>query len=76
MDQDGRASGDAYVEFASSQDVDEALKKHKEKMGHRWGWFAQLKEKHREHYLVTLVVLVNSVPIGKIILKFIFIFLN
>jgi len=37
MDQDGRASGDAYVEFATNQDVDSALKKHKEKMGHRWG---------------------------------------
>ena len=45
MDQDGRASGDAYVEFASSQDVDEALKKHKDKMGHRWGWLnTQLKK--------------------------------
>ena len=45
MDQDGRASGDAYVEFASSQDVDEALKKHKDKMGHRCGWLnTQLKK--------------------------------
>lgn len=36
MDQDGRPSGDAYVELISPEEAEKAMKKHKEKIGHRW----------------------------------------
>jgi len=36
MNQEGRASGDAYVEFTSSDQVEKAIEKNKEKMGHRY----------------------------------------
>jgi len=36
MDQDGRPSGDAYVEFTSPEEAEKALKKNKERIGHRY----------------------------------------
>jgi len=36
MDQDGRPTGDAYVEFTTADDAEKALLKHKEKIGHRY----------------------------------------
>ena len=35
-DGQGRAAGDGFVQFTSPEQVDQALEKHKEKIGHRW----------------------------------------
>jgi len=36
MDQEGRPSGDAYVEFTSPEEAEKAIAKNKEKIGHRY----------------------------------------
>ncbi|KAK2712479.1 hypothetical protein QYM36_011239 [Artemia franciscana] len=36
LDAQGRASGEAYVQFTTPEAVDKALEKHKEKIGHRY----------------------------------------
>ena len=33
-----RSTGEAFVQFASQEIAEKALKKHKERIGHRWGW--------------------------------------
>lgn len=38
-DYNGRATGEAYVQFVNKENVEKALKKHMEKIGHRWGRF-------------------------------------
>ena len=37
LDEEGKNTGDAYVEFASADIVSQAMNKHKEKIGHRLG---------------------------------------
>lgn len=41
MDRTGRASGEAFVQFESTEDCEKALKRNMEKIGHRWvgSWF-------------------------------------
>lgn len=38
VDIQGRSTGEAFVQFASQDIAEKALKKHKERIGHRWGW--------------------------------------
>jgi RNA recognition motif-containing protein len=38
VDFQGRSTGEAFVQFASQDIAEKALKKHKERIGHRWGW--------------------------------------
>lgn len=37
VDFQGRSTGEAFVQFASQDIAEKALKKHKERIGHRWG---------------------------------------
>lgn len=41
LDRTGRASGEAFVQFESTEDCEKALKRNMEKIGHRWvgSWF-------------------------------------
>lgn len=36
-DYTGRSTGEAYVQFINKDVAEQALQKHKEKIGHRWG---------------------------------------
>lgn len=37
-DYSGRSSGEAYVQFVNKEVAEKALQKHREKIGHRWGY--------------------------------------
>jgi hypothetical protein len=37
-DYQGRASGEAFVQFVSDEHTEKALEKNKQSMGHRWVW--------------------------------------
>ena len=37
-DYNGRPSGEAFVELQSEDDIEKAVEKHNESMGHRWGY--------------------------------------
>lgn len=37
-DYSGRSSGEAYVQFVNREVAEKALLKHREKIGHRWGY--------------------------------------
>lgn len=36
MDRRGRATGEAFVQFESQDDTEQALGRNREKIGHRW----------------------------------------
>ena len=36
-DYNGRPSGEAFVELTCEEDIEKAVEKHNESMGHRWG---------------------------------------
>ena len=39
-DYQGRSTGEAYVQFINKEVAEKALLKHKEKIGHRWGFLS------------------------------------
>ena len=41
-DYNGRPSGEAFVELQSEDDIEKAVEKHNESMGHRWGYILTL----------------------------------
>lgn len=47
-DYQGRSTGEAYVQFINKEVAEKALLKHKEKIGHRWGFLPSLGEHHQE----------------------------
>ena len=59
----GRASGEAYVQFASQMMADQALSKHKERMGTRWagvaGWLGNRDDRSHRWSGVTGVLLLT-----------------
>ena len=52
MDQDGQSTGDAYVEFATANNAEKALQKHKEKIGHRWDLTAVVVVYYGGYYII------------------------
>lgn len=60
-DRQGRGTGEAYVQFASSEFAEKALCKHKERIGHRW----EAGGSHKGHYLCRWVVPLGGRGLGR-----------
>lgn len=53
MDRRGRATGEAFVQFESQDDTEQALGRNREKIGHRWvsytSFIYQLQQQQQQH---------------------------
>ena len=58
LDEDGKTTGDAFVEFATPDIALQALKKNKETIGHRWGklWCGGSECDHGHNSVFTVIL--------------------
>lgn len=53
MDRRGRATGEAFVQFESQDDTEQALGRNREKIGHRWvSYSSYLYNKKQQKYFI------------------------
>jgi hypothetical protein len=55
-DYQGRSTGEAYVQFINKEVAEKALLKHKEKIGHRWGFLPCERRREKWRNLGGLLV--------------------